>query len=325
MRFRFFVPFLLSTLLFASSVEELYNKAAFYEQRGDIKKALEFYKKVATVSLKKSIDKKEDKFADIKKTVLDSYSDKETKESVAQILDEKFGVQPYKMNYILPATYDFTKQSDRKQFETKFQISFKKKIASNLFGFDERYYLSYTQISFWQTAEKSSPFRESNYEPEAFVIFPYKNNSPLKAYKIALVHQSNGQSGSVSRSWNRVYLQAFFQDFGAFISPRVWYRIPEHKKTDPSDTSGDDNPDIYKYLGYGDLTISYPYKKHLFSVLLRNNFNSPNRGAVQFDWTFPILNNKAFGYIQLFSGYGESLIDYNRHNDKIGIGFAITR
>ncbi len=325
MSFKIFVFITFATSLFAMSAQEAYDKAAFYEQRGDNSKALEFYKKAATLSLNKKKKKEEDKFADIKKAVLDSYSDEETKNSVSQILNDKFGVEPYKTNYLLPATYNFTNHSDRKRFETKFQVSFKKKVASNLLGFDERYYLAYTQTSFWQTAEKSSPFRESNYEPEAFVLIPYKFNSPLKAYKIAINHQSNGRAGEDSRSWNRIYLQAFFQYFGAFISPRVWYRIPEHEKTDPSDTGGDDNPDIYKYLGYGDLSISYPYKKHLFSLLLRNNFNSPNRGAIQLDWTFPVMDDKAFGYIQLFSGYGESLIDYNKHNDKIGIGFAITR
>jgi len=35
----------------------------------------------------------------------------------------------------------------------------------------------------------------------------------------------------------------YLQYFGAFISPRVWYRIPEHAKTSPNDSSGDDNPE----------------------------------------------------------------------------------
>jgi len=314
--------------IFANDISTIYQKAQALEKKGEFKQAMLLYKKAANLTIKKKITKKNEKnpeLTDIKNSILASYSNEETKETIAQIINDKFGVQPYKMNYLLPATYDFVEHSDRKRFETKFQVSFKKRLFSNLLGMDESIYLAYTQTSYWQTASASSPFRESNYEPELFAMFPYKTKSALKAYRVGIVHQSNGQGGELSRSWNRIYLQGYFQYFGAFISPRVWYRIPESEKTSPTDSSGDDNPDIYKYLGYGDLSISYPYKKHLFSLTLRNNFSSPNRGSVQFDWTFPILHNGVFGYLQLFSGYGESLIDYNKRNDKIGLGFAITR
>ena len=322
------LTFCLAISLFGQEASEIYEKAQTLEKEGKFKEAMLLYKKAANLTIKKKTAKKDIKnpeLADIKNSILASYSNEETKETIAQIINDKFGVQPYKMNYLLPATYNFVEHNDRKRFETKFQVSFKKRLFSNIFGFDESIYLAYTQTSFWQTASPSSPFRESNYEPELFAMIPYKTTSPLKAYRVGIVHQSNGQGGELSRSWNRIYLQGYFQYFGAFISPRVWYRIPESEKTSPDDTSGDDNPDIYKYLGYGDLSISYPYKKHLFSLTLRNNFSSPNRGSVQFDWTFPILNNGVFGYLQLFSGYGESLIDYNKRNDKIGLGFAITR
>ncbi|MFK5882570.1 MAG: phospholipase A [Sulfurospirillum sp.] len=314
--------------LFASDASTLYKQAQLSEKRGEFKKAMLLYKEAANLTIKHKITKKNvpnEELTDIKKSILKSYTNKETRDTIAQIINDKFGVEPYRINYLLPATYDFAKHKGRKRFETKFQVSFKKRIFSNLFGVENSLYLAYTQTSFWQTAASSSPFRESNYEPELFLMLPYKTSSYLKAYRVGLLHQSNGQGGTLSRSWNRIYLQGYFQFLGAFITPRIWYRIPEKQKTSPTDASGDDNPDIYKYMGYGDLSISYPYKKNLFSLTLRNNLDSPNRGSVQFDWTFPILNNGVFGYLQLFSGYGESLIDYNKRNDKIGLGFAITR
>lgn len=73
-----------------------------------------------------------------------------------------------KKNYLLPATYNINKIEDRNQFETAFQISIEKPMTYDLLGFNETISAAYTQKSFWQTAEDSAPFRESNYEPEVF-------------------------------------------------------------------------------------------------------------------------------------------------------------
>jgi len=36
------------------------------------------------------------------------------------------------------------------------------------------------------------------------------------------------------------------------------------------------------------------------------------------------LLTKVKGYVQVFSGYGQSLIDYNRYTNGVGIGFALS-
>ncbi len=65
--------------------------------------------------------------------------------------------------------------------------------------------------------------------------------------------------------------------------------------------------------------------------MIRNNleFDSVNRGAVQLDWTFPLPNvissKNTFGLLQVFSGYGNSLIDYDQEIHKIGLGIAFSR
>lgn len=92
----------------------------------------------------------------------------------------------------------------------------------------------------------------------------------------------------------------------------------------PEDANSDDNHDIDDYLGIADLELMYPWKEHTFKILLRNNFHrEDNRGAVQADWTFQEKN--LFGYIQLYNGYAESLIDYNKRSDRVSIGFALSR
>jgi phospholipase A1 len=62
--------------------------------------------------------------------------------------------------------------------------------------------------------------------------------------------------------------------------------------------------------------------------MVRNNLRAHhNRGALQLDWAFPFSIRKMehfSGYIQYFNGYGETLLDYNKSSNRIGIGFALT-
>ena len=257
--------------------------------------------------------------------LIKDYKDSETKNNVKQIFSRNFSLYPYQTNYLLPATWDFSKKSDRKEFETKFQISVMKPFAKNLLNQNEIYFFAYTQTSWWQTMSDSAPFRENNYEPEMFVLFPMeKYHKRWDAVIFAINHQSNGRDVPYSRSWNRIYTRFLFHINEVIFNFRVWYRIPEPKKKYPTDPNGDDNPDIEDYLGYGDLKIMYPYKDNLITSLIRYN-TSTHKGAIQIDYSKPIRNKDIFLYIQGFYGYGESLIDYDRFIKKVGIGFAYSR
>lgn len=311
-----------------------YELAKYYETQNDTERSLVWYKHAAILSFEKQAPQnkaleanlaqqlqKIERTESVYSSFLTSYDDdEETKSSVLQMVSKTFDIAPYKMNYLLPYTYDNVKHEGREHQETKFQVSFQKGLTDNLLGLHESFVVAYTQTSWWQTAADSAPFRETNYQPEFFMIMPHwDTDSFIKAYQFGIVHQSNGQDTPKSRSWNRVYAKAFFQAGGLVISPRVWYRIPESE-------SSDDNPNIDDYLGYGDLELMYPWKQQNFRLLVRNNMHADNnRGAVQFDWTFPLWEQNLFGYIQLYSGYAESLIDYDKRTDRIGLGFALSR
>ncbi len=287
---------------------------------------LELYKKASKIEEKK---KKNKSYEKIRHSFFQKYinkiADEETNKNIEEIILSSFGIYPYKPNYLLFGTYDYEQyDDDRSNFETIFQISAKKPIFYDLFHLEEIISIAYTQKSFWQTSRDSSPFRETNYAPEFFMEIPYKNSKYLKGYKLSLIHESNGRNEQYSRSWNRIYFEGFFQFSNFFAIPKVWYRIPE-KKDD------DDNPNIYKYYGYGELRLIYPYKNQDFDLTLRNNLklNSSNKGSAQLNWTFPLPSLKHFtrsyGFLQIFIGYGNSLIDYNHETNKIGFGIALSR
>ena len=244
-----------------------------------------------------------------------------------------FSLLPHRPNYIilsnnLASTNErifndaFPERTiDLQPLETKFQVSIKVPIARELFNKADLF-VAYTNRSFWQqfNKENSSPFRESNHEPELWLSF--KNNGDLFGFRNRIIragisHQSNGKSDLLSRSWNRIYADFIFEREKLFFSFKPWFRVPE------SDDN-DDNPDIDEYLGNFELSGLYKEGKHSFDILLRNNLRfGDNRGALQLGWSFPLTQNIK-GYLQWFNGYGESLIDYDAYSNSIGLGVQLT-
>ena len=185
-------------------------------------------------------------------------------------------------------TVQADQEQNLKSMEAKFQLSLKTKAVENLFGDNGDIWLGYTQSSRWQVynEDESRPFRETNYEPEASLVF--RTNYELlglnwRMLGLTFNHQSNGRSDPLSRSWNRVMLNLGFERDNFALMLRPWYRFEE-------DTKDDNNPDITDYVGRGDLTAFYRHKDHDFSLMLRHSLKGgdDSHGAVQFDWTFPI-------------------------------------
>ncbi|MFO8083468.1 MAG: phospholipase A [Desulfobacterales bacterium] len=253
---------------------------------------------------------------------------RERKDFEKQTHKKAFAVSLHRPNYFLGATYNRNPnkelyksvgRDEPEHYEAKFQLSARILVWPEIFNRKADLYASYTQRSLWQIYSESSPFRETNYEPEIFLSFDTDFDFfglTNRLFSFGANHESNGMGPDLSRSWNRIYME-FIAERGNFVTGlRTWYRIAE-------DAEDDDNPDIEDYLGYGHIFGAYKYRKNVFSFLLRNNLDfDDNKGALEIGWSYPIINKLRL-YVQYFYGYGESLADYNVRSNRISFGVMI--
>ena len=246
-----------------------------------------------------------------------------------------FCIRPYRPIYLMAYTTTNTNETPSSpnpdntvsipesitRGELKYQISLKTKVLNNLIGNNGDLWMGYTQISHWQifNEDRSRPFRETNYEPDANLVF--RTDFDVFGWKarmlnLGLVHQSNGRSNPLSRSWNRATASLGLERENWTVTVRPWWRILEF--------GDDNNPDISDYMGRGDVEIVHVKGDSQFSLMLRHSLRGGDRshGAVQFDWAFPIAPPLR-GHVQIFNGYGESLIDYNHRAWYAGVGVSL--
>lgn len=259
------------------------------------------------------------------------FQQREIRESAT--VNNPFVITPHRPNYFLPIAYtsnpndraflgDKSDSESLQSVEFKFQLSVKFPVAYGVVGRNSSLWFAYTQQAYWQAYNShiSAPFRDTNHEPEAFIVVkPKEAWFGIKPSYITygLNHQSNGQSGDLSRSWNRFYVDFLFETENTAFSIKPWYRFPESSDVD-------DNPDIEDYYGYGEFSMIHVIDDYSIDVMIRNNLDmSDNRGAIQVGFNFPLWG-KTRGYIQYFNGYGQSLLDYNHQTQSLGIGVMLS-
>ncbi|KZN14549.1 phospholipase A [Marinomonas sp. TW1] len=259
------------------------------------------------------------------------FQQREIRESAT--VNNPFVITPHRPNYFLPIAYtsnpndraflgDKSDSESLQSVEFKFQLSVKFPVAYGVVGRNSSLWFAYTQQAYWQAYNShiSAPFRDTNHEPEAFIVVkPKEGWFGIKPSYITygLNHQSNGQSGDLSRSWNRFYMDFLFETENTAFSIKPWYRFPESSDVD-------DNPDIEDYYGYGEFSMIHVIDDYSIDVMIRNNLDmSDNRGAIQVGFNFPLWG-KTRGYIQYFNGYGQSLLDYNHQTQSLGIGVMLS-
>jgi phospholipase A1 len=243
-----------------------------------------------------------------------------------------FTISLYKPNYVLPFYYTGSpynaayegqtpNQESLKKQEFKYQFSLKVPAWKNIHNSCSSLYLAYTQLSYWQLYNKNAFFRETDYEPEIFLSneLNYKliKDINLTFVNLGASHQSNGFGNNLERSWNRTYLEIIFSKNNLMLDLKPWIIINDS-------TMRHYNPDIGDYLGHGQITVAYKLRSNVFSIrsynLVEHGFS---RSSAEVSWSF-YLTPYIKGYAQFFSGYGQSLIEYNHRTNSFGLGVALS-
>lgn len=176
-------------------------------------------------------------------------------------------------------------------------------------------FFTYSQLSVWDIYQESCPFRESAYNPGVWAAWQV---TPKTRLLFGAEHESNGLSGSNSRSFNYLTVAFLYEPYPHWrFGGRAWYGYYDHDNID----------NYFRYRGYFQLWATYHTLNDRLSVTAlvnpTNYFRNYNiqieaswRMAKRGDW-IPSL------YIQYMSGYGDTMLDYNRYASKIRIGISL--
>ncbi|MDB5294984.1 MAG: phospholipase, partial [Phycisphaerales bacterium] len=218
----------------------------------------------------------------------------------------------------------------------KFQVSFKYQVFNPEGSWSQTFpplsglHLAYSQTSFWDWEGDSAPFFDNSYRPE--LLWSAKDwrleDGGLVSrlgLQVGVNHESNGRDGPESRSLNVAYVRpsvTFGNPEGFFVTfaPKLYAYLDQ----------ADENKDIEDYRGYGDLRLIVGDRNGLQAAVIGRVGDDWDKGSVQLDLSYP--TRKFFGgnvdmylHAQVFSGYGESLLEYNRYSNRVRFGVSIVR
>lgn len=209
-------------------------------------------------------------------------------------------------------------------FHAKIQISFRYQVFHKMPGLN----VAYTQKFLWDLQSFSKPFRDTNFLPQVFYRWDFEQGK--HSFDIGVQHQSNGRSGFESRSLNIVYArgQYSFMDknqdnltsrkkegFVLNLTGQAWTYVLDLT----------DNPDIRDFRGNTSLELLIGHNDGLkLRSYVRGNLNT-GKGSMQFDLSYPIPGINFYLHGQIFTGYGDMLINYNEKETKYRLGLSLVR
>lgn len=240
-------------------------------------------------------------------------------------------LEPHKPIFVLNSWFLDNEGSEQGYYnhELILQFSFKKEIFEPVF-------FAYSQKGYWQTGnyERSRSFRDQNHNPELFLEF--NDFHSFNRIRLGLAeHESNGElmrydeegnKINYSRTWDRSYL---------FLQKSLWETVSfalkmwvvTSPKRDEWSAYYDDNPDMQQYMGSGEIYVSSVSGSVSIDAMLRHGWKEGTE-TIRLDARYPIA--AIFGmrdsgidlHLQYFSGYGDTLLDYNRKITRFAAGVS---
>jgi len=217
----------------------------------------------------------------------------------------------------------------------KFQLSFKYRLLDDGGTLTRQYpqlrglHIAYTQRSLWNITSASSPFYDTSYMPE-FLFESLADDTGKHwgftwlGYQAAFQHESNGRDGAGSRSMNTFYIRPMM----VFGDPEGWRLILRPKFFVYLGALGD-NEDIKNYRGHSELRAIFGRNNRLSISVTGRIGQHFDKGSAQFDVSYPteFLTGNFATYLlaQYWTGYGESLLHYNRRSSTVRFGFSLAR
>ncbi|MFC4675102.1 phospholipase A [Dysgonomonas termitidis] len=235
---------------------------------------------------------------------------------VRAVLDKQAAFAVYKDNYMVTGI-PLNKSVTRKSADAFFQFSIRHRVTRSVLPFNSFLYITYSQKSFWDIYDESSPFRDTNYNPGIGIgRYVIKDNKLKGAVMVSLEHESNGKAGEDSRSWNYVNLSAKYF-YNMRLSAKAQIYLPY--------VDGGNNKDLLRYRGYGIFSVNYINKNNLWwfslNIIPRDKFINPN---LHTSLSFRVSkNSNQYLTLDYYAGYGEGLLNYKKYTNQIRIGFTI--
>lgn len=228
--------------------------------------------------------------------------------------DDKVPFSKYKPNFI---TF-----GDKKD-QTLLQFSFKYAVIKN-----QNFFIGYTQTSWWNIYNPSSPFYITHYNPELFYLWQLDSKVLTSVTFGFYEHKSNGRDGDASRSMDSSYVK-FTKEIGHFELSSKFFGMYNLD-------SG--NRDLVQYIGWWNAMIGYKF--HLIDHFMYESIalgfyaggvkpDLVGRGGLSADLTFavPFIKDEFTPMItfQYFRGYGVNLFDYDQFQQNFRAGIVLYR
>lgn len=197
-----------------------------------------------------------------------------------------------------------------------FQISIRHRLTRSVLPFNTFIFLTYSQKSFWNIYETSSPFRDNNYNPGLGLgRYITKDNKLLGAGLIQIEHESNGSDGERSRSWNYLSASAkYFYNPRLSLAVKVWIPFVD----------GGNNKDLIDYRGVSTFTANYMSKNLKWwvsaEITPRKGWGNANT-MISLAYVGSKKSNTYF-YVRFSDGVGDSLLEYNKYSMNIRAGIC---